>query len=62
MKHVRIEEKEWTIDSGDMPNFFHNKEPMVSIVDGFVTDVHMILPIRLLREFISAYDEAQKEE
>jgi len=60
MKHVRLKENDWSFDTGDMPEWYHEKEPLVSI-DDYARDVDIILPIRPLREFLAAYDEAQQE-
>jgi len=51
MKHVRIEENDWSFDTGAMAEWYHEKEPMVLIND-YARDVDIILPIRLLHEFL----------
>jgi len=59
--HVRIEEGFYSLDTGNMQEWCHRTEPMVEISNDENLQDSLILPIRLLREFLAAYDEAQKD-
>jgi len=60
-KHTKIMEAYYELDSGEPSDEYvaEKGEPMVFIKD---EESHVILPIRLLREFLCAYDGAQKED